>query len=336
MPSTIKDVAKLAGVSPSTVSRVISNSSRISDATKERVYEAMKTLNYKPNIIARSLANKSTKTLGLVLPDTDAHDALNPFFIKLMRGVSLYAQKRGYYILYAYASEGNARLGVVEDMIDSKWVDGIILANSEADDESVKYLKKIEKPFVVVGRPHEKEDVLWVDNDNFHAMYEVVNRLIRRGNQKIAFIGGNRNYTVTRDRFEGYKLALENRNIKLDEKLVVYTDFDEGHGYEAAKELLTNFDLDAFATTDDLIAFGVLKAVKELKRAPMDVVGFNNTMLAEYFKPSLSSVDIRSEQLGHHAAKLLIDYLNNEERKLYNYIVDTIFIERESTTFKKP
>lgn len=336
MPSTIKDVAKLAGVSPSTVSRVISNSSRISDATKTRVYEAMKVLNYKPNIIARSLANKSTKTLGLILPDTDEHNALNPFFIQLMRGVSFYAQKRGYYILYAYASERQDRLSVVQDMIDSRWVDGIILANSESEDSAIEYLKKIEKPFVVVGRPQEKDDILWVDNDNFHAMYEVVNRLIRRGNKHIAFIGGSSNYTVTRDRFDGYKLALENRGIQIDDKLVVYTDFDEDHGYEAAKKILENYHVDAFATTDDLLAFGALKALKFLKKGRMDVVGFNNTLLAEYFKPTLSSVDIRSEELGHHAAKLLIDYLNNEERKLYNYIVDTAFIERESTTYKKP
>lgn len=336
MPSTIKDVAKLAKVSPSTVSRVISNSSKISDATKSRVYAAMKELKYKPNIIARSLANKSTKTLGLILPDTDAHNALNPFFIQLMRGISFYAQRRGYYILYSYASEKNDRLKVVKDMVDSKWVDGIILANSEDQDIAIEYLKEIEKPFVVVGRPYDSEGALWVDNDNFHAMYDVVNRLIRKGNKNIAFIGGIKNYTVTRDRYEGYKKALEGRGIELNSNLVVYTDFDEDHGYEAAKEILSNYDVDAFATTDDLLAFGALKAIKTLGLSHKDVVGFNNMLLAQYFKPTLSSVEIRSEELGHHAAKLLIDYLNNNERKLYNYIVDTAFIERESTRPAKP
>lgn len=335
MSSTIKDVAKIAKVSASTVSRVISNSSKISDVTKKRVYKAMKEVNYKPNFIARSLANKSTKTLGLILPDTDAHNSLNPFFIQLMRGISFYAQRRGYYILYAYTSQEQDRLKVVKDLIDSKWVDGIILANSESEDLAIKYLKEIEKPFVVVGRLEDSDGSLWVDNDNFHAMYDVVNRLIRKGNKNIAFIGGNKNYTVTRDRFEGYKKALEGRGIDIDLNLIVYTDFDEDHGYEAARNILINYEVDSFATTDDLLAFGVLKAIKSLDYKELDVVGFNNMILAQYFKPTLSSVEIRAEELGYHAAKLIIDYLNNKERKLYNYIVDTEFIERESTNRQK-
>lgn len=330
MQGTIKDVAKIAGVSPSTVSRVISNSSKISESTKQKVYLAMKEVGYKPNIIARSLANKSTKTLGLILPDTDNHQNINPFFVQLMRGISFYAQKRGYYILYAYCTSEQNKKKVVEDLVDSRWVDGIILSTLEQSDESIQFLEQVEKPFVVVGRPDLSEHVLWVDNDNFHIMYNVVSQLIREGNQKIGFLGGPQGFTVTKDRLEGYKKALESRGIEYDGNLVRFSEYDECKGCEACREILKSKDLDALVTTDDLLAFGALKASQE-SNYPVNVVGFNNTVLADYVTPSLSSVDIKADQLGHYAAKLLIDHLENNQTQIKNYIVDAAFVDREST-----
>ncbi|NLP46791.1 MAG: LacI family transcriptional regulator [Epulopiscium sp.] len=339
MVVTIKDVAKAANVSPSTVSRVIADNPKISNETKKRVLKAMKQLNYYPNAIARSLANKSTKTLGVLLPNTDEDLFNNPFFIQAMRGISVYAQKRGYYIMYSYSDNEEEEMKFIKKYIYSKWVDGIILLSAREEDECIEYLKNINYPFVVVGRPKDTSNVLWVDNDNFKAMYNVVTTLIERGNKKIAFIGGPEKFNVTRDRLEGYKRALQGRGIKIDNNFIITSEFSELKGYESAIKLMEYDIPEVIVTTDDLIAFGVLKAMKEKKIGEVLVVGFNNTSLAPYQSPSLSSVDINSEKIGYQAARLLINKLEDNEElksKINHYVVETNFIERESTQKSLP
>lgn len=337
MVVTIKDVAKMANVSPSTVSRVIADNPKITNKTKEKVLKAMEELNYHPNAIARSLANKSTQTLGLIIPSTEEDLFNNPFFIQAMRGISVYAQKKGYYIMYNYSNNEDEEIEFIKKYIYSKWVDGIILLSARQEDKRIDYLKKIQYPFVVVGRPKDTNHVLWVDNDNFQAMYNVVTRLIERAFRKIAFIGGPRDFNVTKDRLDGYKRALTGRGIDIDNNLIITSQFSELTGYEGAIKLIEYDIPDAIVTTDDLIAFGVLKAMKEKNIEDIAVVGFNNTALAPYQSPSLSSVDINAENIGYHAAKLIINKLNNEEKTQNmptHHIVDTIFIERESTKYQ--
>lgn len=334
---TIKDVAKAANVSPSTVSRVIANNPKISDGTKKRVLQAMGQLNYHPNAIARSLANKSTKTLGVLLPNTDEDLFHNPFFIQAMRGISLYAQKEGYYIMYSYSNNEDEELEFIKKYIHSQWVDGIVLLSVREDDQCIEYLRNIKYPFVVVGRPKDTSRVLWVDNDNFQAMYNVVITLIERGHRKIAFIGGPETFNVTKDRLEGYKRAIQGRGIDIDQNLIVTSEFSELKGYESARKIIKYDVPEAIVTTDDLIAFGVLKALKEKEIEGVSVVGFNNTSLAQYQTPALSSVDINAEQIGYQAAKLLIGQLEEAEEtknRPTHHIVDTKFIERESTKQK--
>jgi DNA-binding LacI/PurR family transcriptional regulator len=331
MPVTIKDVARVANVSPSTVSRVIADNPKISEETKQRVYKAMKKLNYHPNAIARSLANKTTKTLGLVLPNTSEDLFTNPFFIQVMRGISLYSQKKGYYIMYSYSDNEEEEVNFIKKYINSKWVDGIILLTARQNDKCISYLQEVGHPFVIIGRPEKTDNVLWVDNDNFKAMYDVVSYLIEKGNRNIAFIGGPHRLNVTKDRLEGYLRALQVRGLSSDERLIHEVDFSETSGYEAMKNILQYKIPDAVVTTDDLIAFGALKAINEKGLKKIAVVGFNNTPLAAYQSPTLSSVDINAEELGYHAAQLLINKLENKKNVKEHYIVETKFIEREST-----
>ena len=335
MHVTIKDVAKLASVSPSTVSRVIADNPKISDATKKNVFKAMEELNYHPNAIARSLANKSTKILGLILPSTEEDIFKNPFFIQVMTGVSHYAQKNGYYILYTYATSEGEELEHLKKLMFSRWVDGIILTTIRKDDKCIQYLKENEYPFVVVGKPESTDGILWVDNDNFHAMYTVVNQLIQKGHRKIGFIGGPHVLNVTMNRLDGYLRAIENSGIQVDEKLIMRKEFTEEGGYEAMKNILAYDHPSAIVTTDDLIAFGALKALREEGIDDISVIGFNNTPLAAYQHPTLSSVDINAEKLGSFAARLLIKHLENRDDGINSYIIDTKFVERESSGKKK-
>lgn len=336
MGVTIKDVAKLANVAPSTVSRVLANNPKISDETKKRVLEAIKTLNYHPNFIARSLANNSTNTIGLILPNKDEDLFKNPFFIQIMTGISIYAQKKGYYIMYAFSKDEDEELKFIKDYINSKLVEGIILLTSRTNDKCIKFLRHNEYPFVVVGRPEDTEGIMWVDNDNFQAMYSVVNHLIINGHKNIAFIGGPNELNVSKDRFEGYWRALTAHGINPNTKLIVNNpDFSEEFGYQAMNkifdEIMQEYELPtAVVTTDDLLAYGAMKSINERGQIKISVVGFNNTPLAAYQNPPLSSVDINAKKLGYYAAKLLINRLQNKEQMPNHYIVETNLVERES------
>ncbi|WDV47370.1 LacI family DNA-binding transcriptional regulator [Clostridiaceae bacterium M8S5] len=334
MPVTIKDVASLANVSPSTVSRVIANSPKISDNTKKKVYKAMNELKYHPNAIARSLANRTTKTLGLVLPSTEEDIFVNPFFVQIMRGISHYAQKKNYYIMYTYGKDELDEVKHIENLTNSRRVDGIILTTVRENDKCIGCLREIDYPFVVIGRPEDIENILWVDNDNFHAMYRVVNHLIQKGHRRIGFIGGESNLYVTQNRLEGYVKALENSGINVSKDFIKTGEFTEEDGYTGMKSMLKSQQPTAVVTTDDIIAFGAIKACKEDSK-DIAIVGFNNTLLSEYQQPKLSSVDINAEKLGYFAAKLLIDKLeNNNKNGISNYMIDTNLIERESTKLK--
>ena len=332
MSATIKDVAKAVNVSPSTVSRVIAGNSRISDETKEKVFTAIKDLNYHPNIIARSLANKATKILGLIIPNTAEELFKNPFFIQAMTGISVYAQKKGYYIMYTFSKMENEEIKFIKSYSNSKLVDGFILLTSNENDKCIHYLKQNEYPFVVIGRPESTNDVLWVDNDNFQAMYNVVNTIIKKGHKEVAFIGGPENMNMSKDRLDGYKRALLVHGLSIDEKLIVQqTDFSEDSGYKAMKSVLSYKVPDAVITTDDMIAFGVQKAINENLDIKVALAGFNNAPFDTYQSPSLSSVDVNAEKLGYYAAKLLIGKLEDGSVPVNHYIVETSFIEREST-----
>jgi DNA-binding LacI/PurR family transcriptional regulator len=331
MAVTIKEVAKLANVSPSTVSRVIADNPRISDATKQKVYKAMKEMDYHPNAIARSLVSKTTKTIGLILPNNDEDLFVNPFFIQVMRGISHYAQKKGYYIMYTYSDNEEQEVEYITSLMNSRRVDGIILPTVRKDDKCIAYLKGAGYPFVVIGKPENTEGIFWVDNDNFHAMYSVVNYLIQKGERKIAFIGGSASLNVTINRLEGYKRAMENIGVEIDENMIQVAEFTEKSGYDAMKRILNMSNPTAVVTTDDLIAFGASKAISESSDHNISIVGFNNTPLAAYRNPTISSVDINSEELGYFAVKLLINKLENEKTYINNYIIDTKLVEREST-----
>lgn len=332
MAVTIKEVADLAKVSTSTVSRVLAGNPRISDNTKERVWKAVEDLNYHPNAIARSLANKSTNTLGVILPSRNDDLFKNPFFIQTMTGISKYAKKIGYYIMYTYSKNEEEEVKIIDNYINSKLVDGIILLTSRYEDKSIKNLKSKQFPFVVIGRPENIDNDLWIDNDNFRAMREVVYYLIEKGHRNIGFIGGPSNLYMSRDRYQGYISALQENNIDINiDYIYEMKDFTEECGYLAAKKLFKNKGVTGIVTTDDLLAFGVLKFMKEKSIKDISIVGFNNTPLSEYQNPPLTTVNINADLLGYNAAKLLISSLRNTLEGKNYFIVDTEIIKREST-----
>ena len=331
MKVTIKEVAKEANVSTSTVSRVISDSPQISEKTKEKVREVIEKLNYKPNAIARSLANKKTKIIGVVLPSEAQDLFFNPFFLKAMQGMSSYAKKKKYYITYAFSDDEKEEVSYIKDFIASNLIAGVCLLRLRTDDKSIEYLKKTNFPFVVIGRPEEPESMLWVDNDNFKATYNLMNTLIKKGHKEIAFLGAKEELTVTKDRLMGYEVSCEMNGLTCAAKnIVMRNEFNEEEGFLGALELFERCNPTAVLVEDDLLAFGLLKALKNKGIEDVSVVAFNNTPLAEFQNPPLASVDINASDLGYYAAKVLIEYLENSNVENNHYIVDSELIKRES------
>jgi len=332
MKITIKDVAKEAKVSISTVSRVLSDSSKISQETKEIVFKAIKKLDYKPNAIARSLANKKRNMLGVVLPN-EAQDLINShFFVEAMKGMSLYAQSVNYYITYVFSKNEEDEERHIKELCNSSLVDGICLLRASENDKTIEFLQNKNFPFVIIGRPEISEGLLWVDNDNFKASYTLNERLIKKGIKNIAFFGCRPKWNMSKDRLNGYKMAHEVNGIRINENLIYFgEEFTEKVGYELTEKLLReNPNIEAIFTTDDLLAFGTLKKLKENNIENISVTGFNNIPLAPYQNPPLATIDVHAKELGYMAVKLLIDKLENSSRTNNHYIVQCEFLERSS------
>lgn len=274
MAITIKDVAKLAKVAPSTVSRVIANNPRISERTKKKVREAMHELGYHPNFIARSLASQSTQAIGLVMPSSTDIVFQNPFFPTVLRGLSEGAHEK-HYALYMTTGKTDSEIldGVIQ-MVQGGRVDGVVLLYSKIEDKVLMYLQERGIPFVVIGKPFKHvEEITHVDNDNFRATKEVTEYLIQLGHDHIAFVGGNLNLVVTVERLLGYEKALRESGIAIDDDYIVHEEFLVEGGQEAIRELLSlKVPPTALVVADDLMALGVLNTLNELGiRVPEDL-----------------------------------------------------------------
>ena len=332
---TLNDVAKMAGVSPSTVSRVISNSPKISDATKNRVLKCMDELGYYPNAIARSLARKKTGNIGVIMPTRTEDIFLNPFFPEALRGILKGASNKGYDILLSTNTGKDDELKRIKTFIRGSKVDGIILMSSKMNDECIEYLSSIKFPFSLIGSPYDFiEKVNHVDNDNYMAAYELTRYLTIIGRKRIAMIAGDDKLIVTKKRIEGYIKALEESNISFDKDLLFIGSFDEKTGYRYGKNLL---DLkprpDGLIVTDDLVAFGAIQVFESLNISiPEDiaVASFNNSVLSRHSSTPFTSVDVNAYQLGKKSINLLVEAMEKgiEGKKI---IIPYKIYKREST-----
>ncbi|GHI00710.1 LacI family DNA-binding transcriptional regulator [Neobacillus kokaensis] len=337
MTVTIKDVARLANVAPSTVSRVIADSPRISEETKQKVKDAMEQLGYHPNLNARNLASKSTQTIGLVMPSSKDVGFQNPFFPTVLQGISEGAQEKNYALHMTTGKSEKEILEAVIHMVQGRRVDGVVLLTSRVEDQVVSYLRTRKFPFVLIGKPYKDiEEITHVDNDNVRAMKEATDYLIQLGHQQIAFIGGTKELIVTVDRQDGYEKALQEADIPVKGEYIVHEEFLREGGQEAVRELMAlKKPPTALVVADDFMALGVLNTLDELGiRVPDDIsiVSFNNVLLAEMAKPPLTSVDINIFELGYQASKNLIQLVENEKEPTKRLIISHRLVERSSCT----
>ena len=328
MPVTIKDVAKAAGVSPSTVTRVIQNKSTISDETKKRVRNAMKELNYHPNLNARSLVSSYTQVIGLVLPDDSDVFYQNPFFPSVLRGIAQVASENHYAIQIATGKDEKERLNAISQMVYGKRVDGLIFLYAQENDPLVQLVVEEQFPFLILGKSLSPFIPL-VDNDNVQAGFDATEYFIKKGCSRIAFIGGTKKLFVTQDRLTGYEQALQEHNLPLDNHRTFFADeFLEEKGYNFSKQLF-KYDpqTDAIITTDSLLAEGVCNYLNE-HQLDVPVLSFDSVNprlnLAAY-------VDINSLALGRTSFETILQIINDvkENRQIcYRQVIAHEIIEK--------
>lgn len=314
MAATIHDVAKLAGVNPSTVSRVLNGKASISEETKGKIYAAMEQLDYHINSVARSLASGLSGAIGVVMDAQDADAFSNEYFSRSLFAIEQVAQSMGYNVIIANSARRGAGAASVEDLMLARKVDGLILPPSTV---KPALLKKVgDFPYVVLGQPDTaRQGACWVDVNNEQGAAMAVEHLYQQGYQRVAYLGGDDGAGFVRRRLKGYRGALRAGAVPL-----VYPGegTTEGAGRAALAALAAPDGPDAFLCNDNLTAYGALKALKEAGwRVPAQVglAVFDNYPLAAYTDPPLTAVDVDTAMLGEETARLLFERI---ERRITN------------------
>ena len=308
---TIADVAEQLGVSKTTVSRAISGKGRISEETRRRVQMYIDKMDYKPNVIAKGLAQSKAYNVAVILP-IDCNLAELPFFQSCMCGICEAAAKRDYDVLTVYTKDGG--IGDLERIISNHKVDGVILSRTLVKDPSAEYLKNRKIPLVAVGSSPD-EALIQVDHDHRSACKELTLHLLKQGIRRLALIGGNESHIVTRNRYEGFADAFSLTNIPIDMNLV-YFGIETVPQMEQTVEELLEKKAECIVCMDDMICNHVLQKLQMMggtARGSVKVVSFYGGVMASIFAGPIDTVEFDARKLGSVTCDTLLDLIDGKE-----------------------
>lgn len=321
MSSRLKDVATKLNISVSTVSRVVNNKNYVKPEMREMVMIALEELNYSPNQIARSLKNKSTNTVGIIVPDIS-----EDFFAYVIKGVEEVFSKNGYAIILCDTGENPEKEDSYLNLLLEKQIDGIILATVNKTPKALKFFFNKKIPVIFIDNlPNIKMNYDSVIIDNSKASCIAVEHLIEMGHRKIGIITGKLDETTGYERLMGYKKAFMINGIEIDESLIKTGDFKEKSGYENMKSLLkAGNKITAVYVASSKMAYGAVKAIRdEGLKIPEDiaVVGFDVHDVSGLISPGITTILQPEESIGKVAAELMIKRLQDKGEKLSQKIV---------------
>lgn len=335
MAVTIKDVAALAGVSPSTVSRTCKNNPSISEETKERVRKAMAELGYEPNFQASNLASQNSRTIGIILPASEKEVYENSFYLEAIQGISHYCNGRQYMTTIVTGQDEAEILDAVRSMSRSGKVDGFIILYSKKDDPVIDYLFNEGLLYILIGKATQyTNQTIYIDNDNLLAGREAAEYLYQLGHRRIAYLGSDSSLMFSADRKAGYQLALASHQLPVRPEYCVEVKNVSENNEEAIRGLLMQKDRPtAILVSDDILAVSLERVCLENHLAipeDLSIISFNNSLFARLTSPQLTSIDIGAGQLGSEAASQIINHIENPNLLATKIIVPHHLIERDS------
>lgn len=329
--ATIKDVAKRAGVSTTTVSHVINKTRFVAEETRNAVWEAIKALHYSPSAVARSLKVNHTKTLGLLATSSEA-----PYFAEIIEAVENQCFERGYTLILGNAHNDLQKQRAYLSMMAQKRVDGLLVMCSEYPDDLLQMLEENRNiPMVVMDWGESRGDFTDTVQDNaFHGGYLAGRYLIERGHRDIGAIPGQMERNTGGGRHAGFLQAMQEAGISVRPEWIVQGDFEPESGYQAMQQILNQKQRPtAVFCGGDIMAMGAICAADEMGlRVPQDisVIGYDNVRNARYFTPALTTVHQPKAQLGEKALEMLLDRITSKREEPQTIEVQPTLIERRS------
>lgn len=309
--ATIKDVAKLAGVSTSTASRAMHDSEMISEATKERIRKAMVELDYSPNYSAQNLVNRKSNTVGIVLPVRENQNSLgyNPFFMQIIQGISSVCSENEYMVSLVTGHSDEELRKNTQTLIRSGNVTKLIFLYSKKGDLAFEFAKEQSSvSCLVVGQAFDAPSprIRYVDNNNYQAGKDVASFLIDKGYNHICFAYTDLDELVQFERYNGFSVSMAEQGKSAS--ILKLSEGDDKNSQALADFLEEHPDVQAFVASDDVLAIHIQRLLKQvnLPVKEMGLVGFNNSFITEIANPPLTSVEIFPYQLGEAAARLVL------------------------------
>lgn len=330
MTVTIYDVAREAGVSMATVSRVVNNNPNVKPQTRKKVFEAIERLGYRPNAVARGLASKKTTTVGVVIPDIS-----NSIFSEVARGIEDIANMYHYNIILCNADKKKEKEIRVINTLLEKQVDGLLFMGGTVTEDHIQAFRTSTVPIVLCGTRDDKDQFPSVDIDHEAAAYDAVKLLIGQGHSKIGMISGTLQDPANGySRYQGYKKALEEAGLAVSEDLVRIGNYRYESGYDVMKYFLQLSDRPSsiFAATDEM-AIGAIHAIQdEGLRVPEDisVISVDNIRMASMVRPLLTTVAQPMYDIGAVSMRLLTKLMNKENVEMSKVLLSHEIIKRKS------
>jgi len=334
--TTIKDIAEKLNLAPSTVSRALHDNSEISRITKKKVLDAAKQMNYHPNILARSLINKRSQTIGVIVPEI-THN----FFSAAISGIEGVAYDAGFVIILCESNENYEREVLNARALMTNQVAGLLVSITQSTVKSYHFMdfQEAKIPFVFFDRVCDDINTSKVLVDDYGGGFSAVEHLIKSGYKRIAHLGGVKHLSISRDRYKGYRDALKKYGIAFEEELVHFAGFHEKDGIIGMQYLLgLKKPPDAVFIINDPVAIGAYDEIKKRKlKIPQDIalVGFSNNPISAIVDPPLTTVEQPAFELGKAAANILLEQIKaKNEKKSFSSVkmmLETKLIIREST-----
>ena len=333
--ATIKDVAKQAGVTIGTVSRVLNNKKWVSEDCRKKVLTAIKDLHYKPQAHARRLRQKHSRIIGVIAPH---HTAIfrSPFFTNIMEGLEEVAAEKQYRLLIHPLNETARAQVSYRALLGDGSVDGMFVLNAWSTDVSIRELGEANVPFILVnGKITGQEDFPYVGFDNRGGVKKAIDHLVKLGHERIGIINGRMTTTNALERFQAFQENLAEHKLEFHQEWVADGDFEEEGGYKAALKILTAVRRpSAILCASDLMAIGAVRALKEKGVSvpeDMSIVGFDNMEEAAYHEPLLTTVAFSAYEMGKLAARKMFQIIAEENLVEKATTLQAELIEREST-----